>query len=77
MMGYVFLSPVGLVITAITVVFLFFTSIQDIIERAILNISNFKDRLAERREKRKRTPETNMLNKYNQFLTPDNEEDEE
>lgn len=77
MMGYVFLSPVGLVITIITLVFLFFTSIQDIIERAILNISNFKEWLAERREKRKQSPETNMLNKYNQFLTPHREEDRE
>lgn len=75
MMGYVFLSPVGLVITAITVVFLFFTSIQDIIERAILNISNFKAWLAERKEKRKQSREMNMFNKYNQFLTPHREED--
>ena len=77
MMGYVFLSPVGLVITAITVVFLFFTSIQDIIERAILNISNFKEWLAERKEKRKQSREMNMLNKYNQFLTPQRKEDRE
>ena len=55
----------------------FFTSIQDIIERAILNISNFKEWLAERKEKRKQTPETNMLNKYNQFLTPQRKEDRE
>lgn len=77
MMGYVFLSPVGLVVTSLTLVVLFFTSIQDIIERAILNISNFKEWLAERKEKRKQSRETNMLNKYNQFLTPHREEDKE
>ena len=76
-MGYAFLSPVGLVFTILTLVLLFFTSIQDIIEKAILNISNFKEWLTVQKEKRKRSPETNMLNKYNQFLTPHRKEDRE
>ena len=65
---YSLLSPVGLVFFTVTTVVLFFCSIQDIVERGILYITNIKQKIKQRKMNKPRSAESAIWNKYDQFL---------
>ena len=65
---YSLLSPVGLVFFTVTSVILFFCSIQDIVERGILYITNIKQKIKQRKMNKPRSAESAIWNKYDQFL---------
>lgn len=65
---YSLLSPVGLVFFIVTSVILFFCSIQDIVERGILYITNIKQKIKQRKMNKPKSAESAVWNKYDQFL---------